>query len=92
MTCPKVTQVGEKSRAESCPTVPCIHIGSGLHICPSPTWPGTHTFANDAVTVGDHSLMGNQHILDLSQERRVQDSQLEGFCLQQRDTGPIPTV
>lgn len=29
--------------------------------------PGFHTFANDSITVGDYTLMGDQYILDLSQ-------------------------
>lgn len=65
---------------------------SGLPLCPSPTWPGPHTFANDSVTVGDHSFMGNQHILDLGQERRVQVPKLDELCPKQWHTGPIPAV
>lgn len=81
---PKVTQKGEKATVlPNCPLSPC-------HVTAPPAW--AHTFADDSVTVGDDALMGNQHILDLGQEHRVQIPQLDGLCPKQRDTGAVPAV
>lgn len=61
-------------------------------LSPNPTWPGPHTFANDSVSVGDYPLVGNQYILDLGQECRVQVPKLDGLFPQQWDMGPIPVA
>ena len=73
----------------NCSSSPCHLRTPSL---PRSTWSGTHTFANDSVSVGDHPFMGNQYILDLSQEHRVQVPKLDGSFPQQWDTGPIPAV
>lgn len=52
-------------------TVPQAHVISGLHLSRS-TWSGTITFANDSVSVGDHTVEESSTSLTSARNHRVQ--------------------
>lgn len=83
---------GEKARAKSCPMVLQATSSQDSNSAPTPPGLAPHTFANDSVSVGDYPLVGNQHILDIRQECRVQVPELDGLFLEQWNMGPIPAV